>query len=210
MDKLKDIATKYRTDKGNAAHSFNGESYLDVYERYFEPLRNNRNTLLEIGVLKGQSIQLWLEYFPQSLIIGLDINREAIKYVNAPARIFIGNQEDPEILQRIIDLHGVPNIVIDDGSHINTITLKTFKFLFDKMPSGSLYIIEDPGCSYLGNMWNYMNKWPGLKLNKINNYNNDRNDMNNFFLQILEDMDHQKGLVRSIQFWSATCILIRA
>lgn len=46
------------TDKGDAGHSHQGESYLDIYERYLASWRNREIRLLELGVKKGASLRM--------------------------------------------------------------------------------------------------------------------------------------------------------
>lgn len=66
---LDQIGLKTCTDKNSKFHN-----YLEFYERYFAPCRQNRFTLIEVGVYEGASIKMWEEYFPNAKIIGLDIN----------------------------------------------------------------------------------------------------------------------------------------
>jgi hypothetical protein len=52
MGNLQQIGLKYGTDK-SVVHSFNGRSFLDVYERYFEKYKDSNIVLLELGILNG-------------------------------------------------------------------------------------------------------------------------------------------------------------
>ena len=67
---LKEIAKKHnrKTDKGNEIHSFKGLSYLDIYQKYFESLKDKKINILEIGVLGGGSLRTWKEFFPNAEI----------------------------------------------------------------------------------------------------------------------------------------------
>lgn len=47
--------------------------YLEIYERYFSSLRDERVKLLELGVATGQSIEMWNSYFVNGTIAGLDL-----------------------------------------------------------------------------------------------------------------------------------------
>ena len=60
------MGLKYQADKAR-----NG--YLDVYEKYFIPLKNKKINILEIGVHEGASIRLWREWFINAHIIGADV-----------------------------------------------------------------------------------------------------------------------------------------
>ena len=47
---LNRLANKYKTDKGSIY--YNAQSYAYVYERYFESIRHQPITLLELGLLR--------------------------------------------------------------------------------------------------------------------------------------------------------------
>jgi RHS repeat-associated protein len=64
---LDEIGLKFGTDKSSIYHN-----YLPFYERY----RNEPMKLLEIGVAGGASLAMWTEYFPNSAIVGADIDPE--------------------------------------------------------------------------------------------------------------------------------------
>ena len=131
--------------------------YTDFYQRYFANL--DPKILLEIGVLKGDSLRAWEDIFPNCKVIGIDIN-PLCKTENPKLNIFIGNQKDTDFLSTIINEVGLPNIVIDDGGHKRSEQIETFKFLFPKLGSGSIYIIEDL-------QTNYLNKWNDQELSTI-------------------------------------------
>ena len=49
------------------------QSYLEVYDTLFYPLKNMPLSLVEIGVQNGGSLEIWAEYFSNALnIIGVD------------------------------------------------------------------------------------------------------------------------------------------
>jgi hypothetical protein len=48
--------------------------YLDVYDPILAPWVDKEAKLLEIGVRKGGSLQLWRDYFPRGIIVGIDSN----------------------------------------------------------------------------------------------------------------------------------------
>ena len=43
-------------------------SYSDLYEADFEPMRYEPINILEVGTFRGESINVWLEYFPNATI----------------------------------------------------------------------------------------------------------------------------------------------
>ena len=117
--KLQELGNKYGTDKGNLAHSHRGRSFLDVYEFYFEPLRMLPIKLLELGARDGRSLRMWRDYFPSGQIYGLDNNSASAAHESDRIHIEIGSQDDFSILSKFPEM----DIIIDDASHINSLTL---------------------------------------------------------------------------------------
>lgn len=134
MESLDDILKKHGADK-----DMNHHGYSRHYAKLFEPLRYKPITLLEIGVQYGCSIKAWLEYFTQGQIIGVDCLRQ--DDISDPRFTFLRcDQADPELKNCVRDNI---NIVIDDGSHIPTDQMMSFKSLWPKLVRGGVYIIED-------------------------------------------------------------------
>lgn len=127
MKILDTIGKKYNTDKCSNHHN-----YLNKYQKYLPFLRNAKIKILEIGVLNGSSLNMWSEYFYNAEIIGLDINKECLQYNKDKIAIEIGNQNDENFLNYIVDKYKNFDLMIDDGSHINDDVLKTFNSLLDR------------------------------------------------------------------------------
>ena len=70
--RLQEIGLKTGTDK--SAHTYKNISYLDIYERYFNKIKNDVKVFVEIGIFNGKSLKMWKEYFPNAIIYGIDIN----------------------------------------------------------------------------------------------------------------------------------------
>lgn len=123
--------------------------YFPIYERHFSQHRNRSLTFLEIGVAWGGSARMWSRYFgPMTKIIGIDIDAKCKEQEHNNISIRIGDQSDPHFLQSIIDEFGVPDIVLDDGSHQQNHVNSTFEFLYPKMGKNSVYMIEDLHTAY--------------------------------------------------------------
>ncbi len=142
------LATVYNSDKWNA------HWYAQHYQHHFAPLRRRELTLLEIGIggyddpkQGGSSLRMWRTYFPKARIVGIDIHD---KRLHSESRITTlrGSQDDTEFLQRVLDEIGTPDIVIDDGSHVNAHVLASFDFLFPRLADDGIYVIEDTQTSY--------------------------------------------------------------
>lgn len=145
MTGIADIAARYDTDKAVHTH------YLRNYERLFGHLRNEEVRLLELGIRKGGSLLLWRDYFQKGRIVGLDINPADLDDATGRVRTYQGEQQDTELLDRIARENAPDgfDIIIDDCSHIGTLTRASFRHLFDNhLKSGGLYVIEDWGTGY--------------------------------------------------------------
>jgi len=190
---LQEIGRKHQTDKHDANHKFGGSTYLDIYDKYLNGLREQPIKLLEIGVRDGCSHRMWREYFPKAMIYGIDIDPRCKQYQSDRIKVFIGSQSDPEITNAAVkDAGGQFDVILDDGSHVNELTVKSFDLLFPCLRAGGLYIIEDLGCSYLGkNLGDHIvrGQWPGMKYNTGVEWNNDRRMIDNLFNGIIRDFD---------------------
>lgn len=144
---LDEIALSYKTDKASKYHN-----YTPVYEHYFESIRNKPLVLLELGIgdinslnREGESILMWREYFPYATCCAIDNDNEKVmRNIDA----FLCDQNDEKELKHIISQIGNPDIIIDDASHVQLYTIKSFEFLFPLLKSGGLYCIEDLQTAY--------------------------------------------------------------
>ena len=123
--------------------------YFPIYDRHFGSWQNKTLTFLEVGVLRGGSGPLWSKFFgSKAQIIGIDIDPNCKQHETDYFQVRIGDQSDPQFLQSIIDEFGVPDIVLDDGSHQQDHVYETFKFFYPKMHLNAIYMVEDLHCSY--------------------------------------------------------------
>jgi len=123
--------------------------YFPVYERHFKKFQNQSVVFWEIGISEGGSLQMWKRYLgPFANIIGIDINPECQKHEEDQISIYIGDQSDANFLQEIINKHGCPDVVLDDGSHIMQHVCVTFEFLYEKVSKNGVYLVEDLHTAY--------------------------------------------------------------
>lgn len=123
-------------DKGGKIHT-----YLETYDRLFEPFRNGC-TMLEIGLATGDSIRLWDRYFENSNIVGVDISlvfkRE--DYRNN-VRLIETDATKPILLEYLKEFKF--DLVCEDSTHVTVDQINIFNMLKPQMKVGSIYIIED-------------------------------------------------------------------
>jgi len=188
------------SDKGDHEHTFNKRSYLDIYDQIFSPLRSQALTLLEIGVLGGKSVKMWKSYFPNAKIIGLDINPEV--KVDDDIVLVTGSQDDPQILNYVIDKFAPFDIIIDDGSHVVDHMLTSYKYLWSHVMSGGWYVMEDMLCTY----YDAHSAWPGMQYNKDIPHNR-REKMDSLLSKIIDDLDHRTGDVNELLIYASQYFL---
>ena len=145
---MNDIETYFYTKSERIIYKWN--TYFESYEKYFMKYRGRKINVLEIGVFDGGSLRMWADYFGnKALIVGMDINKNCASLAELPQiEIFIGDQSDPVKLKELVDKYGGFDIIIDDGSHINSHQIKTFQYLFDYLREGGTYLVEDVHTSY--------------------------------------------------------------
>jgi SAM-dependent methyltransferase len=123
--------------------------YFPIYERHFKDFVYKPVTFLEIGCGLGGSLQMWKRYFgPHARIVGIDVNQECKKFEEDQVTVYIGEQQDRQFLQRVIEETGVPDIVVDDGSHKMSHITASFQFLYPLMLKNGVYLVEDLHTAY--------------------------------------------------------------
>ncbi|HUO22888.1 MAG TPA: FkbM family methyltransferase [Caulobacteraceae bacterium] len=129
-------------------------NYFAAYEQCFGAYVGQPCRVLEIGVNKGASLELWKRYFGDaSSLVGIDILPECAQYEDAARDIHvrIGSQADPEFLARVVAEFGPFDIIIDDGSHVASHQIAAFNALFlSALKDGGVYLIEDVETAYWG------------------------------------------------------------
>jgi hypothetical protein len=119
-------------------------SYIEYYERHFEPHRDLAS-ILEIGVMTGGSMLLWSEYFDSVFLTGVDLRVG----FNQPLP-FQAELEDVVWHWGVDSTNAdqVPTLkqhrfVIDDGAHDMLSQMATFKNYWSALQPGGTYFIED-------------------------------------------------------------------
>jgi len=170
MATLYELGVKHKTDKTYISSTHNS-SYLHIYERLFASLEQyEKIKILEIGVRGGNSVNMWLERFPNAEVIGIDLC-ECDFEVYDPERFtfYQANQTDLETLKSIAIKHKSYDIIIDDGSHIISDYIDSFYVLFPWLRRNGFYVIEDLNNNYAE--WN---------VTRVTKANGDGSEFDNF------------------------------
>lgn len=123
--------------------------YFEIYHQYFRKFVGINVRMLEIGVYKGGSLQMWKDYFgDKAIIVGIDIDENCRQYADDSIHVCIGSQNDVVFLNKVWNQYGPFDIVLDDGSHFMEHQIKTFDVLFPMLRAGGVYMCEDTHTSY--------------------------------------------------------------
>lgn len=123
--------------------------YFPIYEQHLKDFIYKPLVIFEIGCLLGGSLRMWKRYLgPDAQIVGIDLQAACKVLEDDQIQIRIGEQQDTGFLQSLIDEFGIPDIVVDDGSHIQSQVITTFQFLYPRLAKNGIYIVEDVHTSY--------------------------------------------------------------
>ena len=140
---LREIGLRTGSDK--IAH----HEYDAFYEIFLEKFRDLcGGAIFEIGLEEGKSLTMWLEYFPNAFVYGLDLKNS---YEGQRHKTFLADQSDLAALKSITETqikHPI-FLIVDDGSHLPEHQGMCFDYLFvELLQPGGVYIIEDIEVSY--------------------------------------------------------------
>jgi len=123
---------------------FKWNHYLNIYHQYLKKFINRKVSIVEVGVYSGGSLTMWRNYLGESCTVyGVDILEDCKKFENEYIKIFIGDQGDESLWNRIIDEASCIDILIDDGSHHSDDQIVTFEKAFSFLSPGGVFICED-------------------------------------------------------------------
>lgn len=123
--------------------------YLEIYHNHFQRFVGKECVIVEIGVYKGGSLQMWKNYFGEKArIIGVDIDPECLKYKEEGIEIFIGSQSDRNFLKNLKLKLPKIDLLIDDGGHTMEQQITTFEELYGHIKDDGIYCCEDVHTSY--------------------------------------------------------------
>ena len=106
--------------------------------------------MLEIGVSKGGSMEVWKTYFSGKNLyyVGMDIEKNCKRFEDEERNVFIriASQASENDLIKICKDHGPFDFIVDDGGHSYKMMKTSIETLFPSdlcMTAQSLYVIED-------------------------------------------------------------------
>jgi len=181
---LAKLAVRYGSDK------WGSHWYAPHYQTHFARFRWKRITLLEIGIggdsdvkAGGGSLRAWKSFFPRAKVVGVDLYDKSA-HRQRRIRTYQGDQADATFLKNVVAQEGPPDIIVDDGSHINEHVIRSFKTLFPLLKDGGIYAIEDTQTSY----------WPKYGGQLRNAPNSAHPTLLEFFKQLTDGLNHAEFL----------------
>jgi hypothetical protein len=147
MKALEEIYNKHKIgdwpDKGSV------HSYIEVYEEILAPYRRaTAFNILEIGLMSGESLRMWDEYFSGN-VYGMDCDIRPVggmadltKAISEGYKIMIGDAANPHDIEKYFK--GMKfDVVIEDAGHAVSQQYEIYQALKPYLNKGYLYIIED-------------------------------------------------------------------
>lgn len=126
------------TDKGPNEHNF-----VELYERFFFQWKDKPIKIFEIGILEGESLCMWANYFRNASVYGMDITDNS-RLDGGRIKTIVGDQGMRDNMERAAVIVGDDiNILIEDGSHLMEHQQSTLGQLFPSIAPGGYYVIED-------------------------------------------------------------------
>jgi cephalosporin hydroxylase len=152
---LKDLINRKKSDKDTV------HSYIELYDKLLDRLKDTALNVIEIGISKGGSIKMWKDYFTRANVYGIDltdykkldhkngIDDVAIKYINNELikedriNLFIGQSgyDKNFIDKKFKDIKF--DFVIDDGPHTLQSMKDCINLYLPLLSENGILIIED-------------------------------------------------------------------
>jgi len=111
-------------------------AYLDIAAKLGPAAR-----VCEIGVLSGDSLSLWQELYPRGMVAGVD-SVEGRHWPDGTRKIVCDQASDE--LPFLLSHYSMQwDLIVDDASHIGSLTARTFELLWPLVAPDGYYVIED-------------------------------------------------------------------
>lgn len=137
-----EILSRYKTDK-TGGHLLNNHSYGKAFYDHYLPHYRWCERVLEVGIWYGESLKAWEEYFPDALVVGVDINRD---YLINKGRIesYCLNAGNLHSFETFVSYYaGLFSVAIDDASHNIEDQIVFVTVMKKYLRKGGILIVED-------------------------------------------------------------------
>jgi hypothetical protein len=118
-------------------------NYAPLYKELFTKLPESPR-ILEVGVYCGDSLRMWKEWFPESVICGVEKYTEFKQLWPHDIPVVVTDQCDQALAARVLFYSNDGyDMVIDDASHFGMLSAETFRLLWPVVRPGGWYVLED-------------------------------------------------------------------
>lgn len=126
--------------------------YFDIYERHFSKFVGKQPVIVEVGLYRGGSAEMWQKYFGTgATIIGIDIDQQVTKYTTEGCIQVIGDQGSVDFWKKFLTTYPNIDIFVDDGSHRVDHQITTLQQVWPHINVGGVYLCEDTHTNYWPN-----------------------------------------------------------
>jgi SAM-dependent methyltransferase len=121
-----------------------------IYTEFYGPLLSHRRLtvkrVLEVGISRGGSIAMWLEFFPNAEIYGVDVSEKDLALLkklkkNSRVHLFFEDAYKKKFVNKLKGLKF--DIILDDGMHDVPSWQKFLKLYPSLLAKDGILMIED-------------------------------------------------------------------
>lgn len=185
-----------------------GHSYHIFYEQFFSSLKEKKLKILEIGAFKGNATAAFYFYFKNSSFLSCDIYPDFFLYKSKRIdQLKIDNSSEIQLQEKILGKCSGFDIIVEDAGHYLKDQIISLFFLFEKLNSGGIFVIEELDFPDTRDDMNINNE--KITLKKILNLIIENKDFNSkyipkkhkeYFLENFKDIKIYKGNFNEIAF----------
>jgi glycosyltransferase involved in cell wall biosynthesis len=145
------IAMEFNSDKcpySTETTSGHRHPYTPVYDTLFSSLRNENINVLEIGIEKNDSINIWRQYFLNANIYGFEFNEDYL--LNARNQNLENvlyekiNVQDNHSIKQTFQKVGIKyDIIIDDATHLFEDQIRVIHNSIEYLNENGILVVED-------------------------------------------------------------------
>ncbi len=144
------LGEKYGTDKSpynKKPFIHGGEGHRHPYTCYYDTIfKNNKDrniVFAEIGILRGDSIRMWREYFTKAKIFGFNniLNKDNTNVQNCSFDVI--DVKYTNSITNVFHKHGKFDIIIDDASHKFNDQINIINVAHNYLNKNGILVIED-------------------------------------------------------------------
>jgi len=186
---LNDLFDFFNSDKGSffenqysqpskrTKEKLKAHGYGKFYEKYFDKIRFDKLSILEIGSFHGNASASLFFYFKNSILYAADIFPDLFRYKSKRiTNFFVNSSEEKSIKENILDKNIQFDIIIEDAGHSLKDQIISIFMLFRSIKKGGLFIVEELEFPDTRDDMNLLNEKPTLreifkKINKNETFN---------------------------------------